>query len=189
MKNPIGRAKGFKPLRIKSSHANVTSQVPASTQPPSDSWLKTNEKDTVKALFDKFIKNSSALDNIEDQKERVDTACVLIMNNLQMTKSSVVIPDPDSGGPTKKFQSFQRFVASLLAEDFLTETSSEAIYSSIEKIGRPQQDEELKNEESHDDPADVLSDDSLDPEKVLNYYQSPEKVVVDLGLKESPKMK
>ena len=32
----------------------------------------------------------------------------------------------------------------------------------------------------------VLSDESdLDPEKILNYYNSPEKVVVDLGLQAS----
>ena len=85
-------------------------------------------------------------DNINDTQERTDTACVMIMNNLQLTKSNVVIPDPDSDGPSRKFQSYQRYVASLLAEAEIniTETSSEAIYSSIEKIRPVEQVEELK---------------------------------------------
>ena len=69
-------------------------------------------------------------------QERVDTACVMIMDNLLLTKSKFVIPDPNSGGPSKKFQSFKRYVGNLLIEADLnvTETSSEAILSSADEI-------------------------------------------------------
>lgn len=121
---------------------------------------------------------------VEDMNTKVDTACVMIMNNLQLTKSAVQIPEPDANGPSKKFQSFRRYVAQLLADqDNITETSSEAILSTIEKIN-PSILEDHKTEESHEPNSKVpFSDESdLDPEKVLNYYQSPEKVIVDLGL-------
>ena len=115
-----------------------------------DRALTTNEKAALKRLFDKFITNNKTFYSIKDMEEKIDTACTMIMSNLLLSKSSTLqIPEPDENGSTKKFKSFKRFVASLLVQtDNDTETSSEAILSSIEKI-KPVA-EELKSEDSHE---------------------------------------
>ena len=159
-----------------------------------DERLSTGETKTVKAQFDKFIKRSSTFNAIQDMQERAENACIMIMNKLQLTKSSLHIPDLDLEGPSKKYTSFRRLMSKLLAETEVTETSSEANLSTIGKIKPANENgtcnsdvEDHKTEESFESNKKVaLSDESdFDPEKILNYYNSPEKVVVDLGLQAS----
>ena len=97
----------------------------------------------------------------------------MIMDKLLLTKSKFVIPNPNSKGPSKKFLSFQRYVSNLLTEADLdvTETSSEAILSSVEEITQLKAEEVKKEDDKIPSKNVVFSDDSdLDPEKILNYY-------------------
>ena len=106
-RNPIARGKGPKPQRSKtlqSSHIDKKNH-------PLDGWLTSNDRAHIKHQFDKFIKNSKTFGALEDMETKVDTACVMIMNILQISRSAVKIPEPDSDGPSKKFLSFKRLIA------------------------------------------------------------------------------
>ena len=76
----------------------MTQQDQASFQSYNHS-LKTKEKDTIKRLFDKYVIKNKMFETLEDTQERIETACVLIMDNLKLTRSALQIPEPDRNGP------------------------------------------------------------------------------------------
>ena len=106
----------------------------------SDKYLSTNEKKAVKNIFDKQVVTLTYIGLIKDPAKKVETACVLIMNNLHTRQGSTQIKQHDaSGSVSEKYKSLKRFIAKLFTE---ISKSPPSVQSSLEKVVPSALDEE-----------------------------------------------
>ena len=165
---------------------------------PPCKWIKTNEKDTIRMLFNKYISRQEFKKKFGAQ-QRIDIAAAAILDHLpRASRSCSYIEQYDmEGNVTSRYKSFVRFVSKLFDEDPTLSESSSPIHSSIEKI-EPATTENFPNEResmnSHEEelgpnPLPELSyGSSNDASKLLNTWKNQENIQeLNLGMQQKPK--
>jgi hypothetical protein len=98
----------------------------------SDKYLSTSEKKAVKNIFEKQVITLTYIGNIKDPAKKVETACVLIVDNLHTRQGVFQIRQHDaSGSISEKYKCLKRFIAKLFTE---ISKSPPSVQSSLDKV-------------------------------------------------------
>jgi hypothetical protein len=147
----------------------------------SDKYLSTSEKKAVKNIFDKQVITLTYIGSIKDPAKKVETACILIIDNFKTRQGPIQIRQYDSSGSlSEKYKCLKRFIAKLFTE---ISKSPPSVQSSLDKV-EPSAVEEEKSEENHSEKAiETVSQEDSDvgSDKSTSFVLPSTKQVAQLG--------